>query len=124
MQNESFLTTPLSRRGFLTAAAAGGLGMTGVLATGAPALARTATRAADLAFAKEVRDEFLVAWNAYKQFAWGHDEVLPLSGGFNDFFADGHPVGLTIVEALDTLYLMELDDELALGVDWIHTNLD
>src|SRR6266540_1008592 len=35
-----------------------------------------------------------------------------------------HPVGLTIVEALDTLFFMGLDRELADGVAWIRDHLD
>jgi hypothetical protein len=29
--------------------------------------------------ASEVRQEFLHAWNGYKQYAWGHDDLKPLS---------------------------------------------
>ncbi|MFI0453939.1 glycoside hydrolase family 47 protein [Actinomadura sp. 6N118] len=74
--------------------------------------------------AEDVRRELLHTWNAYKRLAWGHDHLLPVSGGHGEFFDDAHPVGLTIVEALDTLYLMRLDDELAEGVDWIEESLD
>jgi hypothetical protein len=76
------------------------------------------------AAADDVRHELLRTWKAYKRFAWGHDQLLPVSGGHSEFFDDAHPVGLTIVEALDTLYLMRLDDELAEGVEWIKDNLD
>jgi len=74
--------------------------------------------------AAEVRAEFLHAWNGYKKYAWGHDQLLPVSAGYQEFFVDGHSVGLSIIEALDTLYVMGLDDELALGVDWVKKNLD
>ncbi|WP_207939248.1 glycoside hydrolase family 47 protein [Actinomadura darangshiensis] len=74
--------------------------------------------------AQDVRREMLHTWNAYKRLAWGHDHLLPVSGGHGEFFDDAHPVGLTIVEALDTLYLMGLDRELAEGVDWVKKNLD
>ena len=74
--------------------------------------------------AADIRAEYLRAWQAYKRLAWGHDEMKPVSGSHQEFFAPGHPVGLTIVEALDTLYLMALDDELDLSVRWIETNLD
>ncbi len=47
----------------------------------------------------------------------------PLSGTFSEFFVPGHPIGLSIIEALDTLYVMELDQELAAGVQWIEQNL-
>jgi mannosyl-oligosaccharide alpha-1,2-mannosidase len=76
------------------------------------------------AVAEDVRRELLHTWRSYKAFAWGHDQLLPVSGGHSEFFDDAHPVGLTIVEALDTLYLMRLDDELADGVEWIKDNLD
>jgi hypothetical protein len=76
------------------------------------------------AIAHQVRDEFLHAWNGYKRFAWGHDEVRPVSGTASDFFIEGHSIGLSIIEALDTLYVMELDDELKLCVDWLRTHID
>lgn len=124
----------VSRRGMLTAlAVAGGLGLTGGLRGPARALAASlgptsgglaAPPAAQAAEA--VKAEFLHAWNGYKQFAWGHDQVLPVSGGYQEFFVDGSPIGLSIIEALDTLYVMELDDDLAEGVAWItqHVNFD
>src|SRR5437764_14619817 len=49
---------------------------------------------------------------------------MPVSGGCSEFFDDAHPVGLTIVEALDTLWFMGLDDEVAMGVAWIRDHLD
>jgi mannosyl-oligosaccharide alpha-1,2-mannosidase len=74
--------------------------------------------------AAQIRAEFLHAWNGYKQFAWGHDEVHPVSGTFSEFFVPGHPIGLSIIEALDTLYVMELDSDLAASVAWIEQNLN
>src|SRR5829696_8134720 len=74
--------------------------------------------------AEDVRAELQRAWRAYRRYAWGHDELLPLSNSYSDFFAAGHPVGLTIVEALDTLYLMGLDDDLDDALDWIENHLD
>jgi hypothetical protein len=106
-------------------AAAGGLGLVGGfgLPAGAATLPSAALPSAPVA-AKQVRDEFLHAWRGYQRFAWGHDEVHPLSGTFSEFFVDGHPIGLSIIEALDTLYVMGLDDDLAAGVAWIEQNLD
>ena len=69
-------------------------------------------------------NEFLHAWRGYQRFAWGHDQVNPLSGTYSEFFVDGHPIGLSIIEALDTLYVMGLDHDLAAGVDWIEQNVD
>ncbi len=72
----------------------------------------------------QVRDEFVHAWNGYKHFAWGSDEVHPVSGTASDFFVKDHSFGLSIIEALDTLYVMELDDELSACVTWLRTHLD
>jgi len=59
--------------------------------------------------AKQVRQEFLYSWNAYKQFAWGHDELKPLSRTFHDWYQT--PLLMTPVDALDTMILMGLNDE-------------
>jgi mannosyl-oligosaccharide alpha-1,2-mannosidase len=118
-------------------AAAGGLslagGLTGPLSAaaatatpnGGPAAAGAGTKVppAEVA-AAEIKAEFLHAWNGYKKFAWGHDQVNPVSGTASEFFVDGHPIGLSIIEALDTLYVMELDQDLAEGIAWIEKNLD
>jgi hypothetical protein len=74
--------------------------------------------------AEEVRSEFLHAWNGYRMFAWGHDEVMPVSGKPTNFFLDDHSFGLSIIEAMDTLYVMGLDAELEECVAWIHANLN
>jgi Glycosyl hydrolase family 47 len=76
------------------------------------------------AIAQQVRDEFLHAWQGYKRFAWGYDEVKPISGSGSNFFISTHSFGLSIIEALDTLYIMELDDELHAGVEWLRTHVD
>lgn len=64
------------------------------------------------------------AWNGYKRFAWGLDEVRPVSGTGSNFFIPEHSFGLSIIEALDTLYVMELDQELDRCVRWLRTNVD
>jgi hypothetical protein len=114
----------ISRRRFLVGLAGAGLGV----AAAGLWLARRAPTPSSLpspaTIAAEIRTEYLRAWDAYKQLAWGHDELRPVSGTHQEFFAPNHPVGLTIVEALDTLYLMGLDDELALGVRWVEDNLN
>ncbi|RAG86011.1 hypothetical protein DN069_08900 [Streptacidiphilus pinicola] len=74
--------------------------------------------------AAAIRAEFLHGWYGYTAKAWGYDEVRPLSGGHNDFFASGHSFGLSIVEALDTLYLMGCDNELTQARDWVENNFD
>ncbi|MGW1200523.1 glycoside hydrolase family 47 protein [Streptomyces sp. NPDC002536] len=129
MISRSF-TAGATRRSLLRAlAAAGGAVAGGVRPVPAAAARRPLPRAArrhkpDPDKAHEIRSEFVHAWEGYKRFAWGHDEVRPVSGGHSDFFAHGHPVGLSIVEALDTHYVMELDAEADRCVRWITGHLD
>lgn len=49
---------------------------------------------------------FQHAWSCYKKYAWGHDNLKPLSMGSHDWFG----LGLTIVDSLDTLYIMDLQE--------------
>ncbi len=71
--------------------------------------------------ARQVRGEFLYAWNAYKQYAWGHDELKPLSRSFKDWY--GTSLYMTPVDALDTLVLMGLNDEADKAREAITKNL-
>src|SRR6266542_3394808 len=121
------IPAPLSRRRLLHAAtlaglatAGGGLGLT---LGGSPAFAAT-LGPANPALANDVRQEFLTAWTAYRRLAFGRDELRPLSGTGSEFFISGTPLGLTIIESLDTLFLMELDGELNAALSWINGNLD
>ena len=53
---------------------------------------------------------------SYEEFAWGADEVRPLSKtGVNN---NGH-VGMTLVDSLDTLLWMNMTAEYARAVEWI-----
>ena len=75
--------------------------------------------------ANEIRTEFLHAWTCYKKYAFGYDQVKPLSGKPDYLFfpKDKISVGLSIIEALDTLYVMGFDSELKTCLDWIYTSL-
>ncbi|MFD5829084.1 glycoside hydrolase family 47 protein [Lentzea sp. NPDC060358] len=97
--------------------------------TGAEAPSRSATALAPppggwRAVAEDVRAETRWAWKSYVDRAFGHDQIKPVSGTSEEFFVPGHPMGLTVVEALDTLWLMELDAEFAQGVAWVKASLD
>lgn len=59
--------------------------------------------------AREVREEFLHAWNGYKAHAWGTDGLLPLSK--KGYVTYGGPLLLTPVDAFDTMLLMGLTAE-------------
>jgi mannosyl-oligosaccharide alpha-1,2-mannosidase len=76
------------------------------------------------ALGEDVRREMRWAWAQYREHAWGKDQIKPISGGFESFPLKNHHLGLTIVEALDTLWIMGLDDEFRDGVEWVKGNLD
>src|SRR5947209_4653693 len=59
--------------------------------------------------AEQVRAEFLHAWRGYQQYAWGHDDLRPLTKTYHDWYQQ--PLYMTPVDALDTMILMGLHDE-------------
>ena len=61
--------------------------------------------------AEMVKAEFLHAWNGYKQYAWGHDALKPLSKTYHDWY--GESLLMTPVDAFDTMILMGLTKEAA-----------
>jgi len=71
--------------------------------------------------AAEVKFEFLHAWNGYKKYAWGHDDLRPLTKSFHDWYAQ--PLLMTPVDALDTMILMGLKDEAKITREFILDNL-
>jgi mannosyl-oligosaccharide alpha-1,2-mannosidase len=92
----------------------------------APLLPSLAVAAPDKwkALADDVRAQMQWAWSGYVECCFGQDQIKPVSGTAEPFFfPKGPPMGLSIVEALDTLYLMGLDKEVERGVRWIADNL-
>ncbi|RUP45700.1 hypothetical protein BC936DRAFT_147844 [Jimgerdemannia flammicorona] len=59
-----------------------------------------------------VKEAFLFAWNGYKNYSWGADENRPVS---NTPSNSRNGWGATIVDSLDTLWLMGLQDDFALA---------
>lgn len=66
------------------------------------------------------------AWDGYVKYAWGENELKPVSrkGHTAAVFGKNTKVGATIVDSLDTLYLMGLKDEFNKAKEWIHLSLD
>ncbi len=73
------------------------------------------------AMAAAVRAEFLHAWRGYEHYAWGHDELAPLSKVGRDWHES--TLLMTPVDSLDTLILMGLDDEAAKVREYIVSHL-
>ncbi|XP_024538904.1 mannosyl-oligosaccharide 1,2-alpha-mannosidase MNS3 isoform X1 [Selaginella moellendorffii] len=67
-----------------------------------------------------VVDAFKHAWNGYKQFALGFDELQPVSRrGINGLGG----IGATAIDALDTAMIMGLDDVVEEAGGWIEKEL-
>lgn len=73
------------------------------------------------AMAEKVRSEFLHAWRGYEQYAWGHDDLRPLTKTYHDWYEQ--PLLMTPVDALDTMILMGLKDEAEKTRQFILNNL-
>ncbi|GJN01826.1 hypothetical protein PR202_ga19127 [Eleusine coracana subsp. coracana] len=70
---------------------------------------------------EKVKEAMLHAWNSYVKYAWGMDELQPQSKkGINSFGG----LGATLVDSLDTLYIMGLKDEFQKARDWVAESLD
>lgn len=72
--------------------------------------------------ARDIKQETQRAWNAYKEFAWGSDVLLPLSkSGFNWY---DESLGISPFDAYSTLAVMGMNEEAkeieeyALTKDW------
>ncbi|NYT41559.1 glycoside hydrolase family 47 protein [Sphingomonas sp. R-74633] len=102
------------------------IGRRGLIAGSAAALLPLPATAKEdwRALGDEVREAMRWAWKNYREKAWGKDQIMPVSGGAESFSIKGRHIGLSLIEALDTLWLMELDAEFKDGVDWIRANLD
>lgn len=85
------------------------------------ALSANAQRVDRQKLAAEVKTEFLHAWNGYKKYAWGHDDLKPLSKTYHDWYTE--PLLMTPVDALDTMMFMGLKDEFATTHHYIVENL-
>ncbi|KAK9766988.1 hypothetical protein K7432_003505 [Basidiobolus ranarum] len=66
----------------------------------------------------QIQEAFLHAWNGYKLHAFGHDELTPVTNSSTDKF---NGWGATIVDALDTLWIMGLTEEFDLAKEHVAT---
>lgn len=55
-----------------------------------------------------VKAEMVRAWGGYRKYAWMHDELSPISKAFRDPFCGW---AATMVDALDTLWIMGMKEE-------------
>ncbi|XP_036117287.1 endoplasmic reticulum mannosyl-oligosaccharide 1,2-alpha-mannosidase-like isoform X1 [Molossus molossus] len=68
---------------------------------------------------KAVIDAFRHAWAGYRKFAWGHDELKPVSRSFSEWFG----LGLTLIDSLDTMWILGLKKEFGEARRWVSEKL-
>uniref|UniRef100_A0A8P0TUU8 alpha-1,2-Mannosidase n=1 Tax=Canis lupus familiaris TaxID=9615 RepID=A0A8P0TUU8_CANLF len=68
---------------------------------------------------RAVIDAFRHAWAGYRKFAWGHDELKPVSRSFSEWFG----LGLTLIDALDTMWILGLKKEFEEARKWVSKKL-
>lgn len=72
---------------------------------------------------KLIKDMMKHAWEGYKAYAWGEDDLQPWrKKGKNCLGAQ--PLGLTITDSLDTLHIMGMEKEYEEGAEWVFSHLD
>ena len=65
------------------------------------------------------------AWDNYVTYAWGKNELRPVSKrGHSASIFGSSSMGATIVDSLDTLYIMGFDKEFEKGKAWVAEHLD
>ena len=60
------------------------------------------------------------SWAGYAKYAWGADELKPLQQQGKNLFGG---MGATIIDSLDTLWLMELREQFQEARDWVANEL-
>ncbi|KAL8773119.1 MAG: hypothetical protein Q9209_001795 [Squamulea sp. 1 TL-2023] len=71
---------------------------------------------------EKVKDAFIRSWDGYEKYAWGHDLYHPTSKKGTQMTPTG--MGWIIVDALDTLIIMNLTSRLTHAREWITTSLN
>jgi ER degradation enhancer, mannosidase alpha-like 2 len=71
--------------------------------------AQTAQKVDRKQMAERVKSEFMHAWNGYKQYAWGNDDLKPLSKSYKNWYPQ--TLLMTPVDSLDSLYLLGFKEE-------------
>jgi len=69
---------------------------------------------------ENIKDGMKHAWEGYRRYAWGRDELKPLSNNGVDNWGG---MGVTLVDSLDTLWLMGMKDEYNEAKEWIEKDL-
>ncbi|KAF6735925.1 Mannosyl-oligosaccharide 1,2-alpha-mannosidase IA [Oryzias melastigma] len=72
----------------------------------------------------KVKEMMKHAWDSYRRYSWGSNELRPVSKQGHSSNLFGSIKGATIVDALDTLFIMEMPEEFNAATEWVEKNLD
>jgi hypothetical protein len=63
----------------------------------------------------------LFAWKSYKDYAWGKNELASLSRTWHNTggFGTAENLGVSLVDGMDTLWIMKAHDAFNEGAQWI-----
>lgn len=62
---------------------------------------------------------FKHAWKGYKAYAWGYDNLKPVSMASSDWFG----LGMTIVDSISTILVMDLHEEFEEAKQWVQHDM-
>ncbi|KAL8843578.1 MAG: hypothetical protein Q9170_000082 [Blastenia crenularia] len=71
---------------------------------------------------EKVKEAFMLSWDGYEKYAWGYDQYAPISKKGSQMTKAG--MGWIIVDALDTLMIMNLTSRLSHAREWMTTSLN
>lgn len=71
-----------------------------------------------------IKEMMKFSWDNYKRYAWGMNELKPIQKQGHSSNLFGNIQGATIVDALDTLYIMGMMDEFKDAKEWVEKNLE
>jgi len=71
-----------------------------------------------------IKQAFQHAWKGYKQFAWGHDMLKPMTRRYEDWFStQTDHMGLTLIDSLDVMVIMGLDEEFTEAREFVENEM-
>uniref|UniRef100_A0A8P4K7A4 alpha-1,2-Mannosidase n=1 Tax=Dicentrarchus labrax TaxID=13489 RepID=A0A8P4K7A4_DICLA len=75
---------------------------------------------------EKVKEMMKFAWDNYKRYAWGKNELRPVTrnGHIGNMFGKCGLRGASIIDSLDTLYIMGLMEEYNDAKEWVQNSLD
>ncbi len=62
-----------------------------------------------IALGEDVKNETIRTWNAYLKYAWPHDNLLPISKKYHDWYAES--INMSPIDGYSTLKILGFEDE-------------